>query len=376
MTLPARDTGKEPKCTPPERIDEKVNEFLAIVCYTDSSATLARKVSILRNDTVSNPARPDLPAEPEASLRAELIGRLAGAQLALEKVIADLARNGSSTSTANSQLSLLAGLQASIGTASSATLAAMSGEVAAAVAETKAIADQARGEIASNAAASALALASAASASRTAITDAMDTLRHTALTFASPEDERAYREREEETRRYITTQQSKHTPEGDLNASGAAVGQMVDAKAHGASGSEFDRHFDALVATHEQLREAAKANGVSTEESDRRLHDDLRRVMKSKGLSDAQIDAQFAANPNPLEAAKAFTQSDVVATQPASTPRATAQSTSADAKGLDDMASLVASLQSSGVVARPHDPEAEPEHGVAAAAVATSARTV
>jgi hypothetical protein len=85
---------------------------------------------------------------------------------------------------------------------------------------------------------------------------------------------------------------------------------MVDAKAHGASGPEFDKRWNELVTTTERLREAAKANGVSTEEFDCRLREDLRRILKSKGLSGAQIDAQFAAYPNPLEAAKGFVQGD------------------------------------------------------------------
>lgn len=93
--------------------------------------------------TVSGPDHPATD-DPQASLRIELLGKLVAAQMALEKVASELSRNGASTSAADSQLSLLAGLQTSIATASAASLSAMSGAIAAAVAQSKTLADQAR----------------------------------------------------------------------------------------------------------------------------------------------------------------------------------------------------------------------------------------
>ena len=111
--------------------------------------------------TVSGPGHPATD-DPQASLRTELLGKLVAAQMALEKAIGELLRSGASTSIADAQLSHLAGLQASIGTASATTLAAMSGEVASAVAQSKTVADQAREQAAAATAGSALALADAA----------------------------------------------------------------------------------------------------------------------------------------------------------------------------------------------------------------------
>ena len=54
------------------------------------------------------------------------------------------------------------------------------------------------------------------------------------LRFASAEDERAYREREEQRRREIEKARAEDTPEGDLRAVRLAKEQLLDAGAHGA----------------------------------------------------------------------------------------------------------------------------------------------
>ncbi|KAJ8134275.1 hypothetical protein OY671_012512, partial [Metschnikowia pulcherrima] len=84
-------------------------------------------------------------------------------------------------------------------------------------------------------------LADASEASRRSVQSASDYTRTLDSQFASAEDERAYRQREAERRSYIEAEQAKGTPEGNLNAAGATVGQMADAKAHGAGGPEFDK---------------------------------------------------------------------------------------------------------------------------------------
>ncbi len=249
--------------------------------------------------------------DPLASQRESLSRKLAAAQSTLTRALADLIRSGGDTASIAAQLQQISGLQGSIATADATKLLTLGGEVAAAVAQSQIVAQEARDQAATASAAQAgQSLSVAAATSRAALQDAMDSLAHTPLKFATPEEEADYRRREEERREYMTAQQAKHTPEGDLNAAGAGVGQMVDAKVHGASGPEFQQRLDALMATTEKLREAAKANGVSTEEFDRHLREDLRRIMKSKGLSDAEIDARFAATPDPLDAAKAYLRSD------------------------------------------------------------------
>jgi hypothetical protein len=309
-----------------------------------------------------------------------LLGKLVAAQMALEKAIGELIRSGASTTAADAQLTHLATLQTSIGTANAATLAAMSGEVAAAVAQSKAVTDQAREQATTASAGSALALADAARASRSAVNEAMDAARHFQLNFASPADEADYRKREDERSRYIAIQQAKHTPVGDLNASGGAIGQLVDAKAHGAHGSEFDKQWSTLVATTEKLREQVRASGGSTKEFDDHLRVDLRQIMKSKGLSDSQIDAQFAAHPDPLEAAKAYVANEDVSAITAKVDKSKAllTSTADDVKAapqpvppstVDD---AMAALKSAGVVASALEAGAAPAHGVTAQIASTS----
>ncbi len=204
------------------------------------------------------------------------------------------------------------------------------------------------------------------------------------LRFANEHDEAEYRRREEERRAYIDAQHGKGTPEGDLNASGAAVGQMADAAAHGASDSPaFRQRWDELVASTEKLREAARANGVSTEEFDRRLREDLRRILKSKGLSDAQIDAQFAAHPDPLDAAKAYVGGedvDAIAVKVAKNERVATENivVSAPPPPSSSIADAMATLRAAGVVSTEQHTDQGPEHGVTTqvAQVATPSRVV
>lgn len=314
------------------------------------------------------------PVDLLASQRTELLGRVAGAQIELERLMASL-RAAATPIPADiiAQQGDLAALIRDIATARPADLATLQATVASAVTNVATAAAQQSQSAQGDRTA---ALADAAEASRKAVQSALDYTSSLDLQFKSAEDERAYREREATRRAYIEAEQAKHTPQGDLNASNATIGQMADAKAHGASGPEFDKQWNTLVVSNEQLREATRANGISTQESDNRLRDDLRRVMKAKGLSDAQINAQFAANPDPLDAAKAYAQGDTAELRQGSAPRTAVTTAVTSDKELDEMASLVASLQSSGVVARPLDRAAEPTHGVTAAAPATSTRSV
>jgi hypothetical protein len=267
-------------------------------------------------------------------------------------------------------------LQASIGTASAADLAMMGSQVSAAVRQSEAIEREAGEQIAAiTGNVVSASLQQAATASRTAVTSAMDCLRHTPLQFASAEDERAYREREEETRRYIAEQNAKGTPEGNLNAAGATVGQMVDAKAHGAHGPEFDQQWANLVATTEKLREQVRASGGSTKEFDDRLRERVRRILQAKGLSDEQIDAQFTAHHgDPLEVAKTFvtTGNDVGAIE-----QVAKTAVSADVVGVvavqtpppvEGMSEIMANLKLAGITGG-QTPELaqQPEHGVTVA---------
>jgi len=232
--------------------------------------------------------------------------QIAASHADLSKALSQFANGDPSRIPIALQLANLSALRQQVRVASEATLRQIQADVAAAVAAAQSVADGGAG----NAIDAGQAALAAAAASRSALQNALSSLDHVSLTFSSPEDEADYRQREKDRQAYIAAQQGKHTPEGDLNAAGAGIGQMVDAKAHGASGPEFERRLNELMATTEKLRDAAKASGISTEEFDRHLREDLRRIMKSKGLSDAQIDARFAATPDPLEAAKAYLRND------------------------------------------------------------------
>ena len=263
---------------------------------------------------MANHASPGLAMANEATdpqaLRTELIGRAAGIHLQLEKLIGALRASGVPVPPdADSQLTDILVVQREIALARPADLPALTRQVSAMIAATAATVQQAQTASAQVAAAT---LADAAEASHHAVQSAMDYTRGLTLRFTSDEDERGYRDREAERAAYIAAQHARHTPEGDLNASGATVGQMVDARAHGAGGPEFEKHWNELVETTAKLRDAVHARGDSTKEFDDRLRADLRRVMKSKGLSDAEIDARFAANPDPLEAAKAYVSDEDV----------------------------------------------------------------
>jgi hypothetical protein len=131
------------------------------------------------------------------------------------------------------------------------------------------------------------------------------------LHFASPEDEADYRKREAAAHKYIDQQLAKNTPEGDLNAGGGMMGQMLDAHAHGAGDSpDFLPRWNALVEKTERQHAAMRAAGQSTEEYDRNLNASVRRFLKAKGLSDAEIDKRPAASNNPLDAVKPYLKND------------------------------------------------------------------
>jgi hypothetical protein len=139
----------------------------------------------------------------------------------------------------------------------------------------------------------------------------MDKLFDPYLKFASAADEEEYRKREADQHRYIEAELAKKTPEGTLNAAGGTIGQMLDANAHGAGDSpEFLPHWNKLVDTTNQQREAMRAAGQSTDEFDHKLRENVRRFLKTKGLSDQEIDARLSANENPLEAVKPYLATD------------------------------------------------------------------
>lgn len=268
-----------------------------------------REVSIAAKPTVSedHPAKQD---DPQASLRAELLGQLVAAQFEIETVIADLARDGAPASTmmdSRNQLAALGALRQQLTGADVKALVAMRSDIAATVAASQSTAQQARTAAEASNTGS---LANYAQNARAAVNDVMRGMKdfEPYLHFANAKDEADYRRREEERRAYIAAEQAKGTPVGDLNASGAAVGQMADAAAHGAAESpEFQSRFNRLAQSTQALRDQLIRDGKDVSQFDTHLREDLRTIMRAKGVPDTKIDALLAAHPdNPLEAVKAF----------------------------------------------------------------------
>jgi hypothetical protein len=337
------------------------------VYYTCNTPTHERPIDA--EVTVSESRQPN-PADPLASQRTELLGRVVAAEFDLERAIAELNRKFIPTPSASvDQLRILGNLQRQIDTAGAAGIAALRADVLATIAATQAAIQESHAAVADAVAADGLGLSGYSAAARQQVLATMAAVDRFNVRFDSAADETEYHRREAERRAYIDLQLAKGTPEGNLDASAGAVGQMVDAHAHGAGDSpEFQQRWNALVATTGRVRDEVRRSGGSTAEFDTRLREDLRRTLKAKGLSDAQIDAQFAAHPDPLDAAKAFVASDNdIAAVQRSAERAGKTTAAETDDELDATSALVASFQSSGI-AGGVEHEGPPAHGVAATA--------
>lgn len=316
--------------------------------------------------------------DPEASLRIELTGAIAVAQIDIANAIAELARSGADSSALTNQSQALQQLQQQVGSANFGSLLALRTEIASVVATTQAVAQQSRTNATITEQAASLATASAETR-RTVESISNDIFERKLfdpyLEFASAEDEAAYRRREAERQQAIAAELAKNTPAGNLNAAGITVGQMADTKAHGAGNSpEFEGRWNELVATTQRLREEIIRGGGSTKEFDDRLRADLRTIMKSKGLSDTQIDARLVAHAdNPLEAAKAYVASDDAVSALRQTVELSAGGTSirpepvtaataaVPVSNLDD---AMAKLRGAGIVVAEHTAAAPFAHGI------------
>ncbi len=178
--------------------------------------------------------------DPEASLRAELTGAIAAAQIDIANAIAELARSGADSAALANQGQALQQLQRTVGTASLGSLLALRHEVAATSSSASALATQAISNAASTAAAQAnLSPAERARATIEALHRDLfeNKVLDPYLRFASPEDEEAYRKREREREAEIKRALALGTPEGDRRALELQQDQLRDAGAHGADRS-------------------------------------------------------------------------------------------------------------------------------------------
>lgn len=351
-----------------------------------------REVSIAADPTVSE-GHAAKPHDPQASLRTELLGQLVAAQFDLEAAIADLTRDGAPASAildSRNQLGGVLALRQKVAAAGVGSLASMRSEIAAMVASSQSAAQQTR---TAGDTANASNISNLAQNTRTAVNDAMRGMKdfEPYLHFTNAQDEADYRRREDERRSYIAAEQANGTPLGDLNAGGAAVGQMTDAAAHGAAQSpEFQQRWQKLTASTDALRSQLIREGKDVSPFDAHLREDLRGIMRAKGVPDAKIGALLAAHrDNPLDAAKEFVaeQKGVIGEKEITDisrkaleykdgtgePPLAEQSVAASSPTVDAMAQFKAS----GVMVAESGPE-QPTHGVATKtpAVAASTRSI
>ena len=224
----------------------------------DKGGVTHQRATIVARPTVSAFGQPVSPADPEASLRAELLGQIVAAQFDLEDALAELERSGAPTDALRSSLQSLGDLQRQIGVASPAALLTLRGEIAASASTGRAIAQQSRIAASSDSADDQLAATSART--RATIQRIGEDLFErrvldSYLQFDSEVEERAYRQREAERQEYIRRELAKDTPEGARNAAAATVAQLDDARDHGADRSPaFDSMYGAAVnARDEQI---------------------------------------------------------------------------------------------------------------------------
>lgn len=184
--------------------------------------------------------QPTLSVDPEASLRTELTGAIAAAQIDIASALAELARSGADSAALTNQGHALQQLQSKVGSANLGNLLALRSDVTIAATSASALANQAISTAASAAAANAnLSPAQRARANIEAVQRDLFEKRvlDPYLQFASPEDEEAYRKRERERKEAIDREKAKGTLEGDRNAAAILDQQLRDAGAHGADRS-------------------------------------------------------------------------------------------------------------------------------------------
>lgn len=202
-----------------------------------------------------------------------------GAQAALEAQLDELrhaASLGGSTAAlviAQNQLTRLGGLQRTIDQAHGVSLASIRAEVTAVVAATQATVQQTRSAAATGATAE-MALHEAQAEAHRVTGDFMRDFYERRifdkyLDFASPEEERAYREREEARRIEIERARAEGTPQGELRALDLQREQLLDTGAHGGKDSpRFQAMLDENWAARDALAGAIAASPPEQQRAD------------------------------------------------------------------------------------------------------------
>ncbi len=247
----------------------------------------------------------------------------------------------------------------SVATSGPERLAAMQTHIAAAVAAIVATASEVR--TGTSRASEAAELAAASAASRQQVQSVVRDLHRfdPYLSFDSPEEEAAYRHRQTGRLGFIEQQLARGTPEGDLNANAAALGQLVDAEAHGAGDAPgFSSTVDSATASYVRLRADIRRTGGSTREADEILARDVRQALGQRGRTDQEIDALFAAHSGDPVAVAEATRDRPAASVPA--PVAGPAEAVPPAPPNNELADAMAALRAAGVTPAPATSDTQP----------------
>ncbi|MDI7774677.1 hypothetical protein [Asticcacaulis sp. EMRT-3] len=213
-------------------------------------------------DDAPLPARPAKPEEPQASLREHLQRQIDSAHTALETQLAELQRTGLLAShpalaeELRGQLQILHSLSQFLPSAPASALRQIQAEVATSVTAASNLTQQAQSVVATAEAGHVIAhmaeLATARDEARRTTDDFLHDfyekhLFDAYLTFKSPEDERAYHEREAQRKQAIEDAKAENTPQGDLKAIELAQAQLKDAGVHGADRSPLFKDTNAQL---------------------------------------------------------------------------------------------------------------------------------
>ena len=203
-----------------------------------------------------HPAKPDAP---QASLRAELLGRLFAAQAEINALLME-SDTAEVAGALRASLNDIQSIQQEVASAPANRLFAMKSEVQAQVRAVQAEGARIREAAATFKLHADQRLEEAQHASRKQVEEVMAGMRDfdPYLKFASADEAAAYRHREQTRRDYIDREHAKGTVVGDLNAAKAAKDQLLDAGSHGGDRHpDFARRLNALDDTTKELKSAA-----------------------------------------------------------------------------------------------------------------------
>lgn len=259
--------------------------------------------------------------DPEASLRIELAGAIAAAQIDIANAIAELARSGADSSALTNQSQALQQLQRSVGSANLGSLLALRGEVAATASSATILANQAINTATNAAAANAnLTPAERARANIEALSRDLfeNRVLDPYLRFASPEDEEAYRKRERERKEEVDRAMALGTPEGIQRAAELQQNQLRDAGAHGADRSpnyaDMLKRSNAAFADLQPPHQAAEQAAIHSESASVRPAQptpaddgfgDILATLKAAGVTTPAVQARDAGHGVSIAAANA-----------------------------------------------------------------------